>query len=157
MKPLLETCRGCFLKKYKSNTYIKICTCCWSKESSLFAGGQERWMKFFYAKVNSRNSDISLSVSCPRILVQLAVGQKQINLTRKREAVFTGNHAATEQTKRDKERRRFLSAKESVANAPSDASTPTTEWTSCWTGQLVPHRQEREESNSMGNHCYLSF
>lgn len=163
MRPLLETCQDCFLEKHKSKTYIEICTCCWSKESFSFARGQER-MEFFYAKVNSRNSDISLSASCPRILVQLAVGQKQINLMRKREAVFTGNHAATaregvwpdwldkrssrdkseqcarvthsplaaycrmfggrnfpkiSQTKRDKERRKFLSAKESVANAPS--------------------------------------
>ncbi|KYN39452.1 hypothetical protein ALC56_05945 [Trachymyrmex septentrionalis] len=86
-------------------------------ESFLFPRGQERIK--FRTKVNSRNSSISLSTSCRRILVQLALGQKQINLTRKRGAVFTGNHAATTETKRGRGRRRSLWAKEFVANAPS--------------------------------------
>lgn len=93
-----------------------------SEESLLFARGQER-IKFFCAKVNSGNSSISLSASCRRILDQLAAGQKQINLTRKRGTVFTGNHAATTETKRSEGSRRFLSAKEFVANAPSGAHT----------------------------------
>lgn len=96
-----------FFKKTSRKLVQKYASPLNRRSSFLFAGGQER-IKFFCAKVNSRNSSISLNASCRRILVQLAAGQKQINLTRKRGAVFTGNHATMTKTKRNKRRRKSL-------------------------------------------------
>lgn len=50
-----------------------------------------------------------MSASCRRILVQLVASQKQINLTRKRGAVFTGNHAATRRRQKEATENRDLS------------------------------------------------
>jgi len=84
----------------------------------------------------------------------LAGGQKQIKLTREREAVFTGNHAATGGAKRDKRRRTgiSLSAEEFVANAAPVRPHPRADKL---LDQAAAEVRRGGIGNSMGHHCYL--
>lgn len=82
----------------------------------------------------------------------MAVRQKQINVTRKREAVFTGNHAVTRRRQKGtKGRRTEISPGEGIrCQCTFDAFTPTTEWTSCRTARTVPPLREKRNRIQWG-------